>query len=407
IPFAVGLVGRDGRDLPLRLTGEAPTSDTTRVLELTSARHRFLFADIETIPVPSLLRGFSAPVSVEFDYDDASLALLASHDSDAVNRWDAAQRLFVNAILRVAESHRRGLALELPPPLPQIVARLLADDDSDAALRALALKLPDAAYVASLEAVTEPHGIAAAFAYVERALAGVLRREFEATHARTRATAPYSRDAGHGGRRSLNNRCLRYLGALDDAAAQSLAVAHYDAADNMTDAIGALSALRDSSSAAHDALFARFETRWRDEPLALDKWFEMRAQSTRADTLPVVQALIRHPRFNAHNPNRVRSLVGAYALRNFARFHGDDGAGYAFVADQAAALDAINPQLAAALACAFNPWTRYAEPYRARMMAQLERLAARGTLSPDLGEIVGRALDCAVDRVPPTSRSPA
>ena len=143
---------------------------------------------------------------------------------------------------------------------------------------------------------------------------------------------------------------------LDDDAAHALVTEQFDTADNMTDSIGALAALRDSQSPVRDALFARFEARWRDEPLVLDKWFELQAQSARDDTLGVVRALLAHPRFNARNPNRVRSLVGAFTLRNFARFNASDGAGYAFAAEQVRALDAINPQLASAIAGAFNLW---------------------------------------------------
>src|SRR6478672_5918951 len=171
VPLAMGLVGPDGRDLPLRLTGEPPSAATTRILELTSNAQRFEFVDVAAAPVPSLLRGFSAPVRVVCDYDDESLALLASHDSDAVNRWDAMQRLFTNAILRLADAHRGGAPLLLPPVLARVVRQILGDHASDPSLLALALAMPDAAYVASLEPVIDPDGIVAAIHYIERALA--------------------------------------------------------------------------------------------------------------------------------------------------------------------------------------------------------------------------------------------
>jgi aminopeptidase N len=160
----------------------------------------------------------------------------------------------------------------------------------------------------------------------------------------------------------------------------------------MTDAIAALAALKDSDAPERHDLYARFEARWRDEPLVLDKWFALEATATRAGTLARVRSLLAHPRFNARNPNRVRSLVGAFALRNYACFHAADGAGYAFVADQVLALDAANPQLAASVASAFNLWKRFPEPRRARMQAALERLAAAKGLSNDVAEIVSRAL---------------
>ena len=194
------------------------------------------------------------------------------------------------------------------------------------------------------------------------------------------------------GPRTLRNRCLRYLGALDDDAARALAVAQYDGADNMTDAIAALAALNDSAAPAREALFGRFEERWSAEPLVLDKWFALEATSERHDTLDRVRSLLAHPRFNAKNPNRVRSLVGAYTLRNFARFHDCDGRGYAFAADEVLSLDPINPQLAAAIAGAFNLWKRFPEPRRGLMQAALQRIATAPGLSPDVTEVVTRTL---------------
>ena len=393
LPLAVGLIGPDGSDMPLRLAGEPAAVGTTRVLELKSVAQRFEFVDVAAAPVPSLLRGFSAPVRLVCDHDDEALALLASHDSDAVNRWDAAQRTYVNAILRLAHAHRNGNPLTLPPLLTQVVRRLLDDDASDPSLRALALELPDAAYVASLEPVIDPDGIGAALAFIERALAAELRNAFESAYRRHRLGGAYVWQPRPAAARSLSNLCLRFLGALDDDPVHGLAIEQFDTADNMTDSIGALRALRDSlSSPVRDAIYRRFEAKWRDEPLALDKWFDLQAQSARGDTLAVVRTLIAHPRFNTRNPNRVRSLVGAFALRNFARFNAADGAGYTFAAEQVRALDAINPQLASTIAGAFTLWKRFAEPRRTQMQRSLERIARTRGLSPDVGEVVMRTL---------------
>ncbi|MGE5103611.1 MAG: aminopeptidase N [Betaproteobacteria bacterium] len=393
VPLAVGLLGPDGRDLPLRLAGErVGPAQTTRVLELTAAAHRFEFVDVHAKPVPSLLRGFSAPVKLAFDYSDDDLAFLASHDSDPVNRWDAAQRSFVHAIRNLAQAHRSGKALALPPALPRIARTLLDDAAGDPAVLALSLALPDQAYVASLEATLDPDGVAVATVFVERALAAALRDVFERAYAKHRPREPYAPTQAQIGARSLANLCLRYLGALDDEAAHALVVAQYRRADNMTDSLAALAALRDSAAPARDELFGDFEAAWRDEPLVLDKWFTLQAKSQRADTLATVRTLIAHPRFNLRNPNRVRSLVGSFALGNFARFNERDGSGYAFVADQVLALDASNPQLASTLAGAFNLWKRFAEPRRGEMQRALERIARAPSLSPDVTEIVTRTL---------------
>ena len=393
VPLALGLVAADGTDMPLRLAGEAAASGTTRVLELTRASQRFEFVDVRAPPVPSLLRGFSAPVRLEYAYSDEDLALLAAHDSDAVNRWDAAQRSFVNAVIALAEAHTAGAALAEAPLLWRIVRTLLADRKSDPALLAQALALPDAAYVASLMPAIDPDGVEAAFAHVARTLARGLREAFEETYqAHRRPRGPYAPTPAQAGPRRLAHLCLRYLGTLDDERAHALAVHQFEEADNLSDAIGALAALRDSDKPVRAELYARFEARWRDEPLVLDKWFALQAKSLRPDTLETVRGLIAHPRFNARNPNRVRSLVGAFALGNFARFNARDGEGYAFVAEQVRTLDPTNPQLASTLAGAFNLWKRHAEPRRTLMRKNLQRIARTRSLSPDVSEVVTRAL---------------
>jgi aminopeptidase N len=190
----------------------------------------------------------------------------------------------------------------------------------------------------------------------------------------------------------LRNVCLHYLGALDDAPARALAIAQYDASDNMTDSIAALAALNHSGAAEREALFARFEARWRDEPLVLDKWFALQAASRRPDTLARVRALLAHPGFDARNPNRVRALVATFARRNWSGFHRADASGYAFVEEQVRAFDRRNPQLAAALAGAFSLWRRFAEPRRSLQRAALEAIGRAPELSPDVAEIVERNL---------------
>ncbi|MEO5763844.1 MAG: aminopeptidase N [Casimicrobiaceae bacterium] len=393
IPLAVGLLGPDGRDLPLTLAGETAPGATTRVLNVVNARQAFTFTDVAAPPVPSLLRGFSAPVKVTFDYRDDDIVFLAAHDSDPVNRWDAAQRAFAEALLRLARDHREGRSLAMPAPLNALAGHLLADDESDPAEIALALTLPDPGYVAALEPMIDVDGVTTAHAFLQRELARRQRGAFEAVEARRRPREPYAVTSAQAGARSLANTCLRYLGALDDRAARALAAERFEHADNMTDTIAALGAIKDTASPERDRLFTHFEAKWRDEPLVLDKWFALEARSLRGDTLARVRALLAHPRFNARNPNRVRALVGAFVLGNFARFHATDGAGYAFAGDQVIALDATNPQLASLIAGAFSLWKRFPAPRRTRMEATLARIAKATALSPDVREIVTRTLD--------------
>jgi len=351
-----------------------------------------VFADVPLPPVPSLNRGFSAPVQVEFAYAPRDLAHLAAHDSDAVNRWDAAQRSFADAVLAQATRHARGEPLGLPPSLEAIVTRILADADTDPALLALALTPPDLDYLAGLVEVIDVEALVTASRFVVRELARSARNAFEQAVATHRPAAAYAPTQAQIGPRMLRNVCLRYLGALDDGRAHALAVGQYDAADNMTDAVAALAAVMHSRSPERELLFARFEAKWRDEPLVLDKWFALQATSMRPDTLDRVRLLLGHPKFNARNPNRVRALVAAFALRNWPGFHAPDGTGYAFVANQVLALDGANPQLASTLAGAFSLWRRHAGLRRSLQRAALERIGAAPGLSPDVAEIVERSL---------------
>ncbi len=392
VPLAVGLVGASGNDLALQLDGERAAQGTTRMLDVREPLQRFTFVNIGEAPVPSLARGYSAPVKLDFRYSDDDLALLAAHDSDAVNRWDAAQRSFANAILALASDRRRNKALALPPALASLVGHLLRDDESDPALIALALMPPDPAYVAALEDVIDIDGIVAAHAFIVRALAAGERGTLESLYARLRPAAPYAYEPRQVAARRLRNVVLRYLCMQDDDAARALAVGQFDSADNMTDAIASLRAIADSESIDRDDLFARFEAKWRHDPLVLDKWFVQEAASNRAGTLARVRSLISHPGYNARNPNRVRALVGTFAGRNHARFHAADGEGYAFIADQVIAIDAMNPKIAARIAASFDLWKRFPQPRRGLMQAALQRIAAMPLLSSDVGEIVTRSL---------------
>ncbi len=394
IPLAIGLVGRDGSDLPLHLDGATAgtVSTTTAVVHLRQARQSFRFVDVREPPVPSLLRGFSAPVKVDYDYDEGDLALLAAHDSDPVCRWDAAQRIFSRAILAEASRSKAGAAFALPPALVDVVRALLADQASDPALLALALRPPRLSILADQQTPIDIEALHRVRMATMAALARELSVEFESAFAAHRTAGTYSADPAQVARRSLKNVCLAYLGARDDAASHALALAQFDAADNMTDSIAALAALNDTGAEARSIAMARFESRWRGNPLVMDKWLALQATSARSDTLDRVRALLSHPAYDARNPNRIRSLVGAFAQSNLPAFHAADGGGYAFVADQVLTIDRSNPQIAARLVAAFNRWRRFDATRGALQRAALERIAAAPALSADVAEIVAHGL---------------
>jgi aminopeptidase N len=399
IPFAIGLIGRDGADLPLTLEGERAPGGTTRMLELTDAEQSFTFVDVPEAPLPSLLRNFSAPVVVEYDYTADELAFLLAHDSDPFNRWEAGQRLATRELLALAARAAQGEPLSLDDSVVAAFARVLTDEALSPAFRELALMLPSEAYLAEQMAESDPAAVHRARQFMRKRLATALREDWLAIHDRHRTPGAYTPAPEAAGHRSLKNLALAYLAELDDPAdAVRLATAQYAEADNMTDRAAALSALLAASAstglAAADGALADFYRRFEKEPLVIDKWFALQATQRGSDALPiidVVRKLMAHPAFTLKNPNRARSLIFSFCSANPAQFHAADGSGYAFWAEQVIALDALNPQVAARLARALELWRRYTPGLREKMRAALEQVAAQAK-SRDVREIVEKAL---------------
>ncbi|WP_233802834.1 aminopeptidase N [Paraburkholderia sp. HP33-1] len=401
IPFAIGLIGKDGRDLPLQLDGEAKASEsTTRVLEFTQTEQTFTFVNVAQEPLPSLLRNFSAPVIVEYDYTAEQLAFLLAHDSDPFNRWEAGQRLATRELLALAARAATGAALQFDDSVVAAFARVLTDETLSPAFRELALMLPSEAYLAEQMAESNPAAVHTARQFVRKRLANALRDDWLRVYEQHRTPGAYEATPEAAGHRALKNLALSYLTELDDAAdAVRLAAAQYEAADNMTDRAAALSALLSAAApqggspeAQHalDDFYRRFEK----EPLVIDKWFALQAMQRGSAQHPVidtVRMLMRHPAFNLKNPNRARSLIFSFCAANPAQFHAEDGSGYAFWAEQVIALDALNPQVAARLARSLELWRRFTPALRDSMRAALEKVAAQ-VKSRDVREIVEKAL---------------
>ncbi len=392
IPLAVGLIGPDGADLPLRLLGEAAPQGTSRVLHVRSAEETFVFEDVAERPVPSLLRGFSAPVRLKSDETDADLTFRMRRDSDPFNRWDAGQTLAARILLGMVADLRAGREAALPASFVNAAAAVLADADADPAFATQALLLPTESYLSTQMEVVDPAAIHAAREAARRQLGRALKDGWLAAYRRHAGNEPFSVDAAAIGRRALKNVSLAYLMADEDAEAVRLCAGQFHAASAMTDAIAALQFLANSQAPEREEALAAFYERWKGEALVVDKWFGVQATSSRPDALAQVALLLNHPAFSLRNPNKVYSLIGAFANGNPVRFHDAGGDGYAFVADQVLAIDPVNPQVAARLVGPFSRLRRYDAGRRALMRAQLERIAAHPGLSPDVGEIVTKSL---------------
>ncbi len=418
VPVAVGLVGPNGRDLPLELEGEPARAElgssapTTRVLELCAVEQTFVFTGVTAQPVPSILRDLSAPVRLEVERAPGELAFLAACDADPFNRWEALQELARGVLLDLARRAATALPLELDPGLARAFGKVLDDRSLDGSLAALALALPPEKELAQHVEVVDPDALFAARRFAVRALAEshaeLLRRTYDAARADAaranarrgeldRSSASGKSASGAGDARSiaarrLANAALAYLAALETEETTALVARQFDGADNMTDSYAALSILSRLDHKESERALAAFYTRWKGDALVIDKWFAVQARSTRAGTLERVLELARHPDFTLENPNRVRALVGVFCAWNQVHFHRADGAGYRFLGDQVIALDALNPQVAARMVSALNPWRRFDAGRGALMQAELARILAQPTLSKDVGEIAGKAL---------------
>jgi aminopeptidase N len=407
VPLAVGLIGPDGGDLPLRLAGAGVSADgdgavaagaqesapTTRVLDVTGPRQSFRFEGVTQAPVPSLLRDFSAPVIVEYPYTESELAFLAARDSDPFNRWEASQRLALRAMLAIVGG---APAADASRTLLGALAAVLRDGQLDPAFRELVLTLPAEGVVAEQLPVVDPQRVREVRDGLRALIARELAADWAAAWRANAVTGPYRPDSVSAGRRALRNVALAYWVQTHDPQAFEAAAEQYAGADNMTDRQGALQALANSPAPQREAALAHFAREFADEPLAMDKWFMLQAtmhrQPNDAPVLERVRGLMRHPAFSIRNPNKVRALVGSFCNGNLAEFHAADGSGYRFWAAQVAELDALNPQVAARIARALDRWRKFNPERQALMRAALEQVAARPGLSGDVGEIVGKAL---------------
>lgn len=397
IPVAVGLIGPDGADLPLRVAHENNAGATTRVLELSEVEQSFRFVDVPFEPVPSVLRGFSAPVILELDEDDARLAFRMAHDSDAFNRWDATQRYAERVILALAADAAAGRPLAVPDGFVAAFRALLTNDSLDPAFRAQAAALPSEGYLLERMEPADPAPLRAALVFLMRELGSRLADDWLKLGDALAVDGPYRYHPADAGRRALANLALRYLAAAEIEPGLVRARDQFERFGNMTEGFGALAALVQSASPARKAALESFHARFANDALVLDKWFALQAAAWRWDpseepVLERVRALMRDAAFSLGNPNKVYALLGGFFRNNPAEFHAANGSGYAFWAEQVIALDAKNPQVASRIARSLENWRRFAPALQARIRPELEKVAAAPGLSPDVAEIIGKAL---------------
>ena len=392
IPLAMGLIGPDGDEMPTRLEGEAASGTGTRVLPLAGPQQSFVFVDVPAPPVPSLLRGFSAPVKLK-DLPLDRLKFLAVHDTEPFARWEAGQQVATTLLLDRISAYRRGEVLApLDPDLVAAMRRILADAACDPAFAAEALTLPSEAFLADQLAVVDVDAIHAARESARAALGEALAAEFAAAYRALADAGPYNIDGTSIGRRALRNGCLAYLAAADPVKGAELAMAQFEAGRNMTDVLAALTVVVELDRPERAVALARFYELWSQDDLVIDKWFALQARSSLPQTPDRVRELTRHPAFERKNPNRVRALVGSFAQANQLRFHDARGAGYRLLADEVIALDPLNPTTAARLVQPLGSWRRHEPARQALMRRELERILATPDLSKNTYEMVSKSL---------------
>jgi aminopeptidase N len=393
IPVAVGLIDGEGRDTPLRLVGEElADAPSTRLLELSEPVQTFRFTGIAERPTPSILRGFSAPVIVEQALSEDERLHLMAHDSDPFNRWQAAQDIALDLLLRMVRAVQRGNEPPADPAFAAALGRTLADETLDPAFAAEMLALPGEDVVADRMDVVDVEAVHAARGALARAVAEGLREPLMEAYRRYRENSADPTDTAAAGRRALKNRALAYLMETGEPEIGDLCLRQYEAAETMTDSIAALTQMAHRESPHRRRALADFRQKWAGDKLVLDKWFAVQASSPRADTLARVRELMRDSAFTLQNPNKVRALIGAFVSANPLRFHASDGSGYAFLADRVLELDAINPQVAARLLTPMGRWRRHDAGRQEKMKAQLQRILDHDGLSKDSFEIARKSL---------------
>ena len=393
VPLAFGLVAADGAPVAAHSSDLSAEESERGLLVLSGPSRSVTFTGLAERPVPSLLRGFSAPVKLEAGLGEADLVALATHDPDSFNRWQAAQTLAVRLLTRSTAAIRAGAPALFEPSYADVLRHILAGAEADPAFAALGLSLPGEADLArEIGQDIDPDAIHLARDAARVDLGLALTEPLRDIYGRLADSGPYSPDAASAGRRSLRNGALDLIAAGDRLAGIELAQAQFASATNMTDQLAALGVLAQMPGTAREEALAAFYESFADDALVIDKWLALQAVQPDPDVLDRIRGLMEHKAFSIRNPNRVRALIGSFAAGNPTRFNAADGSGFDFVADTVVVLDKFNAQVAARLLSSFKSWRSLEAGRRDRARAALERVASTQKLSPDVADIATRSL---------------
>ena len=390
IPVKLSLIGRDAKLVPLQMAVGQEKAGESTVLNLVEKQQRFEFLNVEEKPVLSILQGYSAPVKLNFEREDEELAFCMAHESDDFNRWEAAQQLSSRLILSMVESINKGDDLSLPGYYVDACRKTLLDHDLDKALIARALTLPSLTYIGEMLPVIDVDAIHRAREFIYSQLAVNLKDDLLEVY-QDNSQQTFSLSPAAMAERFLRNQALSYLMYLDQQG-ESLALAQFQCAENMTDQMAAFRSLVHHETASTERVISEFYQQWRDEHLVMDKWFTVQATVPRVSSIARVEKLFEHADFDIKNPNRVRSLLGAFCSANPVCFHDVGGFGYELLGRYIETLDAINPQIASRLCVPLTRWKRFNETRQSLMKTQLQRLIVLPGLSSDVSELVEKSL---------------
>ncbi|AEE34147.2 Peptidase M1 family protein [Arabidopsis thaliana] len=395
IPVVVGLLDSSGKDITLSSVHHDGTvqtiSGSSTILRVTKKEEEFVFSDIPERPVPSLFRGFSAPVRVETDLSNDDLFFLLAHDSDEFNRWEAGQVLARKLMLNLVSDFQQNKPLALNPKFVQGLGSVLSDSSLDKEFIAKAITLPGEGEIMDMMAVADPDAVHAVRKFVRKQLASELKEELLKIVENNRSTEAYVFDHSNMARRALKNTALAYLASLEDPAYMELALNEYKMATNLTDQFAALAALSQNPGKTRDDILADFYNKWQDDYLVVNKWFLLQSTSDIPGNVENVKKLLDHPAFDLRNPNKVYSLIGGFC-GSPVNFHAKDGSGYKFLGDIVVQLDKLNPQVASRMVSAFSRWKRYDETRQGLAKAQLEMIMSANGLSENVFEIASKSL---------------